>query len=346
MPNAKVSGKKSALRGFTNRAPVIRMKHPAVIPSLCAVFGFLLAWFVKPGTSSTSEDHTPTLSAGSHTSTLGGSSRPNPAKSQFDPLTHTEDGIPLPPEVIAARAQLANDARNSLDLKDQGLVQRLSELLGLNAEQQQQLLHLYQTKRDQLNIYSPGSSLNPHRILEEAETVEKRFNDSLAQILNSEQIDQLNSFRKQQAANQSLASAQKEYADVLEKIDLSPDQQSAVLQAFQQNSANSQKLVLDKTGLFAETFDAMGFGSVGDAMGLVAATNSAINQSSDKATLIAGLVEARKAESAQKLEAMRGILTPAQFAQYSSLIQGRDQTFYRQMAPMLQGPLPDGVLEK
>jgi hypothetical protein len=323
------------------------MKHPALIPSLCAIFGFLLAWFVKPGTSSTPEAPTPSSqSASAHTTTLDGSTRPNPTKSRFDPLTQTEDGTPLPPEIIAARTQLANAARNSLDLKDQGLVQRLTELLGLNAEQQQQLLHLYQTKRDQLNIYSPGASLNPQRILEEAETVEKRFNDSLAQILSSEQIEQLNTFRKQQAANQSLASAQKEYADVLEKIDLSPDQQAAVLQSLQQNSANSQKLVLDKTGLFAETFDAMGFGSVGDAMSLVAAANSAINQSSDKAALVAGIVEARKTETARKLEALHGILTPAQYAQYASLVEGRDQTFYRQFAPLLQAPPPEELLQK
>lgn len=99
------------------------MKHPAVIPSLCAVFGFLLAWFVKPTPSSPAGENANSAGAKTPTnipSSASGRDRPTAAKGSFDPTTHTEEGIPLPPELIQARAQLADTARNSLALKEIG----------------------------------------------------------------------------------------------------------------------------------------------------------------------------------------------------------------------------------
>lgn len=323
------------------------MNRPYLIPLLCALFGFLLAWFVKPsGNRPTDQAIAVTDGGKSNISGLSSNTRDSSTEPIYNPRTHTQEGIPLPEELIQARANLADTARNSFALKDQGHVQRLAELLGLNVEQQQQLLNLYQQKRDALNIYAPGKSIHLGRLLEEAEVVEKRFNESLAKILDSEQITKLNAYRKQQTANRALATAQKEFADVLEKIDLTPDQQTSVLNALHQNSSTSQSQLLDKTGLYAETFDAMGFGSAGDAMSLVSAANTSINQASDKAAMIQALVQSRKTTSARKIEALRSILTPAQLAQYSAIIEARDQSFYTTMAPMMQGPIPTDVIEK
>jgi len=319
------------------------MKHPAVIPSLCAVFGFLLAWFVKPTPSSPAGEDSQNAGArppANIPSSASGRDRPTAAKGSFDPTTHTEEGIPLPPELIQARAAMADTARNSLALKDQGYVQRLAELLGLTIEQQQSMQLLYQQKRDALNIYAPGKGIDPRRMLEEAEVIEKRFNDSLAGVLNSEQIAKLNAYRQQQTQNRTLASAQKEYADVLDKIDLSAEQQSSVLQALQQNATTTQNAFLDKTGLYAETFDAMGFGSVGDAMSVAATAQAALSQSNDPAATMQALVHARKQSSAQKIEALRSLLSPAQLAQYSALLEARDQAYYTAMAPLLPSPPP------
>lgn len=324
------------------------MKHPAAIPSLCAIFGFLLAWFIKPGGSVEGSSGTVSSHVSGGRPASGTTDRPRDGKSSgnFDPMTHTEEGIPLPPELIAARASLADTARNSLAIKDQGYVQRLAELLGLNVDQQQQLLLLYQQKRDSLNLFAPGKDINARRMLEEAETVEKRFNDSLAAILSSEQIAKLNGFRQLQSHNSALASAQKEYADVLGKIDLNAEQQSSVLAALQQYSTAEQSAFLDKTGLYSETFDAMGFGSAGDAMSLTAVANAAISESGDRAATLQALVQSRKQETSRKIESLRPLLTPAQLAQYSALLEARDQAFYAAMAPMMTAPLPADLHEK
>jgi hypothetical protein len=323
------------------------MNRPFLIPLLCAVFGFLFAWFIKPKEKSSIDPTNPLADHGKPPITsLEPSNRNSSSETPFNPLTHTQDGIPLPEELIQARTNIADTARNSLALKDHGHVQRLAELLELSIDQQKLLLALYQQKRDALNIYAPGKNINPNNLLEEAEVVEKRFNESLATLLDSEQIDKLNSYRKQQAANRAQASAQKEYADVLEKVDLSPEQQTSVFNALHQNASATQSQVLDKTGLYAETFDAMGFGSAGDAMSMAAAANGTIAQSSDKAAMMQALVESRKVESAKKIEALRPILSPAQMAQYSAILDARDQAFYTSMAPMLQAPVPPGAIEK
>ena len=324
------------------------MKHPAAIPTLCAIFGFLLAWFTKPGGSADGNSGAAASHVNGGRPASSATDRPRDGKSSgsFDPTTHTEEGIPLPPELIAARASLADTARNSLAIKDQGYVQRIAELLGLNVDQQQQMLLLYQQKRDALNLFAPGKDIDPRRMLEEAEAVEKRFNDSLAAILSSEQIAKLNGFRQLQSHNRALASAQKEYADVLGKIDLNAEQQSSVLAALQQQSTAEQSAFLDKTGLYSETFDAMGFGSTGEAMSLTAVANAAISESSDRASTLRALVQARKQETSRKIESLRPLLTPAQLAQYSSLLEARDQAFYATMAPMITAPLPTDLQEK
>lgn len=335
----------TAVLSNVNPPPV--MKHPAAIPTLCAIFGFLLAWFMKPnGPTADNPLNAPAyVSGGRPASTSLDRSRDGKNGAAFDPATHTEEGVPLPPELIAARAVLADTARNSLAIKDQGYVQRIAELLGLNVDQQQQMLLLYQQKRDALNLYGPGKDIDPRRMLEEAEAVEKRFNDSLAAILSSEQIAKLNGFRQLQSHNRALATAQKEYADVLEKIDLNVEQQSTVLAALQQQTTTEQSGFLDKTGLYAETFDAMGFGSAGEAMSMVAVANAAISESSDRASTLRALVQSRKEETSRKIESLRPLLTPAQLAQYSSLLEARDQAFYSAMAPMMTAPPPSDLNE-
>lgn len=323
------------------------MKHPAAIPTLCAIFGFLLAWFTKPHGSEDGDRGTASPHMGGARPASSAADRPRDGKSSggFDPATHTQEGIPLPPELIAARATLADTARNSLAIKDQGYVQRIAELLGLNVDQQQQLLQLYQQKRDTLNLYGPGKDIDPRRMLEEAEVVEKRFNDSLAAILSSEQIAKLNGFRQLQSHNRALAGAQKEYADVLEKIDLNIEQQANVLAALQQQSTAEQSAFLDKTGLYSETFDAMGFGSAGEAMSMIAVANAAISESNDRSSTLRALVQSRKQETSRKIESLRPLLTPAQLAQYSSLLEARDQAFYSAMAPMITAPQPADLNE-
>lgn len=319
------------------------------MPILAAVFGFLLAWFLKPvGSGAAAASAAAHADAGGKITRSANSIDPRSPSvpGKFDENTQTPDGNPLPPELISARAAIADNARNSLAIKDQGYVQRLAELLNLTLDQQQVYLGLFEQKRAALNIFAPGKGISRDKILEQAEAAETKFNDSLSKMLSAEQIDKLNAFRKQQAANRALAGAQKEYADVLEKIDITPEQQEAVLNALRDTVSGSAAKLVDKTGLFSETYDIMGLGELGNEMSDLAAANAAVLLAGNRSEIMNTLIENRKKVSAEKIERLRPHLTPAQLEQYNSILQARDESFFASMAPHLQAPVPAGLNEK
>jgi hypothetical protein len=319
------------------------------MPILAAIFGFLLAWFLKPGSpGAAAVNAAGNADAGGKITRSANSNdqRPPSASGKFDENTQTPDGKPLPPELIAARAAIADNSRNSFVIKDQGYVQRLAELLNLSLDQQQVYLGLFEQKRAAFNIFAPGIGISREKILEQAEAAETKFNNSLSKLLSSEQIDQLNAFRKQQAVNRALAGAQKEYADVLEKIDITPEQQEAVLNALRDNVSGSAAKLVDKTGLFAETYDIMGLGELGNEMSNLAAANAAVLLAGNQSEIMNTLIENRKKVSVEKIERLRPHLTPAQLEQYNSILQARDESFFASLAPHLQAPVPAGLNEK
>lgn len=304
-------------------------------PIITAIIGFAAAWLLKPKGQDPVANSTEivTHTTSSHSSGETRESSPD-RRVVHNPLTHTADGKPLPPELVELRTNLANNLSNAMQVRDQGYVQRITELLALTPQQQQEFLALLQDKRKALNIYAPGSGINSQNILEQAEVIEKQFNDALGKLLSGEQIDTLNQFRAQQKQNRMMAQAQKEFADVLEKIDLNPNQQEAVITTLH-DIESKRTSALDATGLFAETFDTMGFGSASGPMSETNAANASIAQATDKKQQIQQLIDDRRQQTQQKIERLRTILTPAQLAQYSALLEARDQTFYNSMAPHL-----------
>lgn len=317
------------------------------LPALTALLGFTAAWMIKPSSpaaAATSEtaDQVPQ----SKSATGSNNSRPDTsAKPNINPLTHTADGKPLPPELVELRTNLAANLRNTMQVRDRGYVQRIAELLKLTPQQQQEFLKLFEEKRDALNIYSPGAGINSQNILEKAELIEKQFNDDLAKLLSSDQIEALNQFRAQQKQNRMMATAQKEFADVLEKIDLNPQQQEAVITTL--HELESKRVgATDATGLFAETYDTLGFGNTTGMKSETSAANASIAQATDKRQQIQNLIDTRRQQTQEKIERLSSILSPAQLAQYSALLEARDQSFYTSMAPHLSNRTELPIQEK
>lgn len=314
---------------------MLRKKY---FPALTAVFGFACAWFVKPQTPNA--DHKDSLSPPQTTQQATSSTRASNDANKtatHNPLTHTADGKPLPPDLVELRTKMAAKLSNSMQIRDQGYVQRLTELLKLTPDQQQAYLSLYESKRAQLNIYSPAAGISSANILEQAALIEKNFNDELGKVLSAEQVTQLNQYRQQQKVNKTMAQAQKEFADVLEKIDLDAGQQESVITALHEIE-RQRTSDIDATGLFSETFDTLGFGDAARYYSEKNATNASIDQAQDKRQMIQSLINDRRQHTAAKIERLRTILTPAQLVQYSSLLEARDQSFYSSMAPQLDNP--------
>lgn len=324
------------------------MQRKHITPILTAVLGFSLAWMLKPTAVKdvAQADPVSTVSGMKPRGAVENGGRIDPEKRAFNPLTHTIDGDEMPPELVVERTKLADQLRNSLAKKDLGFVQRLAELLQLSSEQQQQVLALYHTKRNALNLYQPGAGVTPANMLEKAESAEVKFNQALKTVLDSSQIEKYNAFRKQQIENKRLASAQKDYADVLDKVDLSAEQQKSLQAAIQQAAMTMEDHNLDKTRLFDETYDAMGFGSAGIAMSQTQTANTAILQSTDRVEMAKILVEERKRSTAERIALLRSVLSPAQLSQYTAVLEARDQSYFSSITPHLPAVTPPPLIEE
>jgi hypothetical protein len=316
----------SLFSAFTSSIAIHKMFQKSYIPALTAIIGFLCAWFLKPSKENQVDATVSRPNTSTHSTAYGlDPTRDKPKPALRDPSL-TTDGKPLPPEILQARAGMGQAAQNGFALKDQAYIQRLTELMSLTASQQQEMLALFQEKRSSMNFYQNG--LPGGNILELAEQAEKKFNDSLSKLLSPAQIEQLNAVRKQQSQNRAMASAQKEYAELLEKVDLSQEQQNAVLTSLQQASAAELANASETSRFFAETFDSMGYGVAGAALAEKSTANASIQNASDPQEALRLAAEQRKNASAAKIEQMRTILTPAQLQQYAAMIQIRDQNYY------------------
>jgi hypothetical protein len=322
------------------------MHRKYLIPILTSILGFSLAWMLKPAPPRQIALIEPSASGIKPSASAGQSGRIEPDKRSFNPLTHTIDGKEIPPQLVTQRTKLAEQLRGNLAKKDMGQVQRLTELLHLTPEQQQQVLSLYETKRTALNLYQPGDGVNATNLLEKAEVVEVKFNQMLSEILDESQIEQFNAFRKQQGENRRLADVQKDFADVLEKVDLSPAQQESLQDAMKQAAMSDNSSKLDKTRLFEEAFDAMGFGGAGVAMSEAQSANTKILQATDRMEMAKILVDERKNATAERIALLRNVLTPAQLAQYTAVLESRNESFYSSIIPHLPPIDPSSLIEE
>ena len=322
------------------------MHSKYLTPILTSILGFSLAWMVKPAPPRQLALIEPSASGIKPSASAGQIGRIEPDKRSFNPLTHTIDGKEIPPQLVTQRTKLADQLRANLAKKDMAQVHRLTELLNLTPQQQQQVLSLYETKRTALNLYRPGDGVNAGNLLERAEVVEVKFNQMLTEILDESQIEQFNGFLKQQGENQRLAEVQKDFADVLGKVDLSPAQQASLQDAMQRSATSDNASKLDKTRLFEEAFDAMGFGGAGVAMSEAQSANTTILQATDRMEMAKILVDERKHATVERIALLRNVLTPAQLAQYTAVLEARDESFYSSIIPHLPPLDPSSLIEE
>ena len=322
------------------------MHSKYLTPILTSILGFSLAWMVKPAPPRQIALIEPSASGIKPSASAGQIGRIEPDKRSFNPLTHTIDGKEIPPQLVTQRTKLADQLRANLAKKDMAQIHRLTELLNLTPQQQQQVLSLYETKRTALNLYRPGDGVNAGNLLERAEVVEVKFNQMLTEILDESQIEQFNGFLKQQGENQRLAEVQKDFADVLGKVDLSPAQQASLQDAMQRSATSDNASKLDKTRLFEEAFDAMGFGGAGVAMSEAQSANTTILQATDRMEMAKILVDERKHATVERIALLRNVLTPAQLAQYTAVLEARDESFYSSIIPHLPPLDPSSLIEE
>ena len=315
------------------------IERKKLFPYLTAVLGFAFAWFLKPSHNESAKVSLPDVSAANALNL----SRKFPSSSDKQHVTQhsglsndaslADDSVDLPEELVRMREQMAEQLSQGLSIRDHGFIRRMTELLGLREEQQLGMLRLLERKRKVFHIF-PTNSKMPQNLLERAEKAETEYHQALGQILDQHQVSKYNDYKKQQARNRAIASAKNSYADVLKHIDLNENQQSAVENAIRNVSVVNQP-TMDKTQALYEAYDTMGYGTAAGTMATSSGANAAIAQASDKVQMLQEVVATRKRESTAQLEALRPILTTAQWEQYKSVIDAKDRSFYMSIQPFM-----------
>jgi hypothetical protein len=265
-------------------------------------------------------------------------------KVNTDKASYVGQLIDLPEELVRMRQEMATQLSQGLSIRDHGFVRRMAELLGLNEEQQVGMLRLLEKKREALNVYSSTTEM-PQKLLELTEKAEADYHQALGRILDQNQVTKYNNYKKQQAHNRAVANAKTNYADVLRNIDLSTEQQSAVEEALQSNSlANLPTLY--KTNALQEAYETMGYGTAAELMATNTGANAAIEQAADKSRMLQDLIESRHRESASQLDALRPVLTTAQWQQYKAILDAKDLSFYMSIQPLMSSaPVEASILD-
>jgi hypothetical protein len=98
--------------------------------------------------------------------------------------------------------------------------------------------------------------------------------------------------------------------------------------------------------LFEEAFDAMGFGVAGVAMSEAQSANTTILQATDRMEMAKILVDERKHATVERIALLRNVLTPAQLAQYTAVLEARDESFYSSIIPHLPPLDPSSLMEE
>lgn len=309
---------------------------PKYRPYLTAVLGFAAAWMLKPSAKNQAAagDEAALKNVSSHTlnkieDDKARAGMPTPAENKG--VTLVKD---IPKALAEARASMATNLQDNLARRDQALVNRLTEVLNLTAEQQVAILELMESKREALNIMTNHGAR--YNFVEQGEKREKDFNDKLASILDQKQVEQLNQFRDTQAQNRVNAVAQREFADMLDKIDLTPEQQDKVLNSLATDARGNYEAIADKARVFADSYDALGMGAAVTRFSDVSSANQQILHSTNPEETMRQIAQERLQETENKLQRLQPLLSAAQYNQYKAMLDSKDQQFLANLAPMVQ----------
>jgi hypothetical protein len=317
------------------------MLNKKYLPYLTAIISFFLAWFIKPFSVTVQKNELNNKEITQKTSskdiTLLNDEAPKKAiiRKSNDEIEITN----IPEPVLKARAQLSSSLRMGFAMQDAAYVTRLAEIIGLTPDQRQQFIIFLQEKREELNIYRADRKIKPQDVPDHIDRVEKTFNDSLSEILSSEQIIKLNEYAKKRKENSTIANAQREFADLIDKVDLTSEQRKAAQEAFSQSATQKNTSEL-KSNVFLESFDTLGFGKAGKEMATQQINDSKISAATDPGEEMRRYVENRRIETNSKIEIMRPILSAGQLEQYKATLQARDQTYLSNMGQHVQPPAP------
>lgn len=303
------------------------MKPPVLIATAAALAGFAFGWLLKP--SGPKPADTPALASDANESRR----RPGPLETK----SRLRDERPL---VLKARGAEVNIEEMEADLEtvsahvnferlfgdateraEGARLNRLAEALGLSSEQKDSLGVMMANRRDGFRSMK-GIGQTPSEMVEQAASAERRFEEDARKILDPEQVEALEALREREKENDIEAGTQRDLADLIGQVDLSPTQRDQALELLRAGNIESAAKRPEGWSLINESMNMMGgnYVSILEEMGEFMGDAGAMN---DPREFQRRLIEARHAEMDRKVKALSSILTPGQLAQYRANLNSR-----------------------
>lgn len=293
-----------------------------------ALVGFVLGWAVRPSGGSSSDNSSAGQSGGSGkhagsgtagTSEPGRSGRPsrssNP-RSSVAPLAPNQDAL-------AVQQRLENAFRDAGTTRDRAKLIRLSEALGLTTVQLDQLDALLAEQRQQPAESTAG--LSPKARLEKMARSAKAFDAKFRALLGPEQAAALDTLRARQAENRVESKAQRELADFIDRVDVSPEQREAVTEVLRASAERDAANLPPGAELLMESgYLPSGLGSISDRSieSMMAIGDDAPSSMDPRATALK-MADLQRERILTQAKALENILTPAQLAQYRAVAEAQ-----------------------
>jgi len=301
------------------------MKPSSLIALAAGLTGFAGGWLLKPGAAPAAvSDASAAGSSTGRPAAAAGKIRPRderPLVLKPRGRAGDESEMKADPERVKAEVEFERGFQSATARTEKARLQRLSEALGLSPEQEATMAVLLENRRDGFRELSGGGS-SPAEMVEQATRAERSFQEQVAKLLDPEQADALVALREREKENDIESRAQRELADLIGRIDLSPDQRDQALAALREDSAAAVAKRPEGWAVMNETLDILGgahssvFEQMGDFMDDPAAL-------SDPQEIHRRLVQSQREAAARKLDGLAAILTPGQLAQYRATLEAR-----------------------
>lgn len=309
------------------------MKPQQLLPIVAAAIGFAVAWIVKPSPQTTN-------GGGTNAGPAAGPAPARQVRGNGDRSRPSSLSEKRPAEVSPGEFPLADLADKGPKTRTEARMLRLTEALGLNMEQQAEIIRVIDETKISTDADKP--------LIEDLATRGRTVEDTLAKVLTPEQRAKFEELRVRERDNRIESRALKALGQLMEEIDMSPGQRDEALARLRQaEKERIQSIPASATLLLKTSVLPTGPGEL----------------TMDGVLTIAGLSEEPQAANPQeaaeqyhlrqrtlleeKLRCYDGVLTPAQMGQLHAII-AEEQALVDRMRlvkqrPMVQSPEAEHV---
>lgn len=290
------------------------MKIHFSIALAAAAAGFVGGWLAKPTPAAA-----PAVTQAPSTRPVPPPLAVNPPPSPADPPPGPANPPPVrPPQVVRPDLPAVTAS------VDAAKMQRLVELLGLDETAQAELRRILDESAKIFAAGDPSKPLSAKDTLDRLAAAATSLEQSLKALLTPEQATVFAALRQRERDNRVEAKAQRELSRLCEITDLSPTQREQILAKLRETTAGELSSLPPAYSLMVEpSVLPLGPHALPEPSILTLTQLAEVDTATDHDAAHAKLIASQRQRLEEQLSYLRGILTPAQLAQYQAAAAGQ-----------------------